>query len=77
MPGGRLLVGFKATEGEDPVAYDHRVVTGYLWPVEKLVARLHQAGLEETRRRLRDPAPDERFLHGVLLLRKPVAAAGT
>ena len=71
VPGGRLLVGFKATEGEEAVAYDHRVVTGYLWPVEQLVARLHDAGLEETHRRLREPEPDERFLHGVLLLRKP------
>lgn len=71
VPGGRLLVGFKATEGEEVVAYDHRVVTGHLWPVEELVARLHDAGLEETHRRLREPGPDERFLHGTLLLRKP------
>ena len=53
------------------VAYDHRVVTGHLWPVEQLVARLHDAGLEETHRRVREPEADERFLQGVLLLRKP------
>ena len=74
VPGGRLLVGFKAVEGdetEEVVAYDHRVVTGYLWPTDVLVAQLHDAGLEETHRRVREPGPDERFLHGALLLRKP------
>ena len=70
VPGGRLLVGFKAVEGEEVVAYDHRVVTGYLWPTDELVDRLHDAGLEETHRRVREPGPDERFLHGALLLRK-------
>ncbi|QIK67474.1 class I SAM-dependent methyltransferase [Nocardioides sp. HDW12B] len=73
VPGGRLLVGFKADQdGErgEVVAYDHRVVTGYLWPTDELVARLHDAGLEETHRRVREPGPDERFLHGALLLRK-------
>lgn len=71
VPGGRLLVGFKATDGDEPVGYDHRVVTGHLWPVEHLVARLHEAGLEETHRRVREPGPDERFLQAALLLRKP------
>lgn len=71
VPGGRLLVGFKATADEEVVAYDHRVVTGYLWPVEPLVARLHDAGLEETHRRVREPEADERFLQAALLLRKP------
>lgn len=70
VPGGRLLVGFKATEDNEVVAYDHRLVTGYLWPTDELVARLHDAGLEETHRRVREPGPDERFLHGALLLRK-------
>lgn len=51
VPGGTLMVGF--FDGDEVVAFDHKVVTAYSWPVDELSARLSQAGFSETERLVR------------------------
>ncbi len=51
VPGGKLVVGF--FDGDKVVAFDHKVVTAYCWPVNELSARLSQAGFRETERLVR------------------------
>ncbi|MFF8828930.1 class I SAM-dependent methyltransferase [Streptomyces sp. NPDC015131] len=68
-PGGVLLLAFFASEGEPVVAFDHKVVTAYRWPVDGLAALATGAGFTEVGRMLRAPAEGERFRRGHLLLR--------
>lgn len=51
IPGGTLVVGF--FDGDDVVAFEHKVVTAYYWPAEELTARLRQAGFAEIDRHRR------------------------
>jgi SAM-dependent methyltransferase len=61
-PGGVLVVGFFDSD-DDVSAFDHKVITGYRWPVDVFVAHLLAAGLTEVQRRLHQvPArPDRRY----------------
>ncbi|MFK0191920.1 class I SAM-dependent methyltransferase [Kitasatospora sp. NPDC090308] len=72
-PGGLLLTGFFAADPElgdtdRPVPFDHKVTTAHRWPVDTLAGLFRAAGLTETARTLRVPAPGERFPQGTLLL---------
>jgi ubiquinone/menaquinone biosynthesis C-methylase UbiE len=48
---GRLVTGF--FEGDEVVAFEHKVVTAYYWPVDGLSTRLRRAGFTEIERHLR------------------------
>lgn len=50
-PAGTLVVGF--FDGDAVVAFDHKVVTAYRWPVDAFAERLRQAGFTEVERRRR------------------------
>jgi len=50
-PTGTLVAGF--FDGDEVVAFEHKVVTAYRWPVDELAARLRQAGFTEVERRRR------------------------
>ena len=50
-PAGTLVVGF--VDGDDVVAFAHKVVTAYHWPVDEFAARLQQAGFTESERHQR------------------------
>ena len=56
VPGAPLVTGF--FDGDDVVAFEHKVVTAYYWPVGEFSARLRQAGFTETERHLRPGVPD-------------------
>lgn len=45
------MVGF--FDGDEVVAFDHKVVTAYRWPVDELSARLTRAGFTEVERQQR------------------------
>lgn len=47
-PGGALVVGF--FDGDEVVAFDHKVVSAYYWPVDAFAERLRQAGFTEIER---------------------------
>ncbi len=49
--GGNLVAGF--FDGDEVVAFDHKVVTAYYWPVDQLSARLWRAGFREVERQRR------------------------
>jgi ubiquinone/menaquinone biosynthesis C-methylase UbiE len=50
-PTGTLVVGF--FDGDEVVAFEHKVVTAYYWPVDAFAERLRQAGFTEIERRRR------------------------
>jgi SAM-dependent methyltransferase len=50
-PAGTLLVGF--FDGDEVVAFEHKVTTAYYWPVDVFAERLRQAGFTEIERRQR------------------------
>ncbi|WP_329201153.1 MULTISPECIES: class I SAM-dependent methyltransferase [unclassified Streptomyces] len=68
-PGGLLLVSFFATEGPEPVRFDHRVAPAYSWPVDRFAELLAGAGLATSARLLHDPASERGFLDAHLLAR--------
>jgi SAM-dependent methyltransferase len=41
-PGGTLVIGF--FDGDQFLAFEHKVVTAYYWPVDELSARLQRTG---------------------------------
>ena len=47
-PAGTLVAGF--FDGDEVMAFDHKVVTAYRWPVDELSARLRRAGFTEVER---------------------------
>ena len=51
-PGGRLLLGFFSGDRLQP--FDHRVVTAWAWPIDRLTAAVEAAGftVESTRDRV-------------------------
>lgn len=55
-PTGALVVGF--FDGDEVVAFDHRVTTAYYWPVDTFSQRLRHAGFTEIERQQR-PGIDE------------------
>ncbi|TDC61378.1 class I SAM-dependent methyltransferase [Micromonospora sp. KC207] len=50
-PAGTLVVGL--FDGDDVVAFDHKVVTAYRWPVDEFSERLAGAGFREVERQHR------------------------
>jgi hypothetical protein len=50
-PAGTLVVGF--FDGDEVVAFEHKVVTAYYWPVDAFAERLRQAGFTEIERQRR------------------------
>jgi SAM-dependent methyltransferase len=50
-PGGTLVVGF--FDGDEVATFDHKVVTAYRWPVDKLSERITRAGFTEVERQRR------------------------
>lgn len=50
-PAGTLVAGF--FDGDEVVAFEHKVVTAYYWPVDAFAERLRHAGFTEIERRRR------------------------
>ncbi|MGV9880194.1 class I SAM-dependent methyltransferase [Streptomyces sp. NPDC003006] len=73
-PGGHLLIGFSASE--DPShptqVFDHAVAPAYRWSPDHLAGMLHECGLAEVARMVREPQPTDRrqFQEIHLLARK-------
>ena len=55
-PAGTLVVGF--FDGDEVVAFEHKVMTAYYWPVDAFAARLRQAGFTEIERQQRPGVPE-------------------
>ncbi|BFO18533.1 class I SAM-dependent methyltransferase [Streptomyces sp. KM77-8] len=70
-PGGLLLVSFFATDGAEPIPFDHKVTTAYSWPADRFAELLAGAGLATFARLLHDPASERGFLDAHLLARRP------
>lgn len=68
-PGGHLLLAFFESEGDPVTEFDHRVVTAYRWPIDRLAVLAREAGFAEVGRVLREPVEGERFRRGRLLTR--------
>ncbi|GAA0570190.1 class I SAM-dependent methyltransferase [Actinomadura livida] len=69
-PGGLLLVSFFATDGPEPVRFDHKVTPAFSWPVDQFAELLAGAGLVTFARLLHDPASERGFLDAHLLARR-------
>ncbi|MFD3471569.1 class I SAM-dependent methyltransferase [Streptomyces sp. NPDC058682] len=67
--GGLLLVSFLATDGPEPVRFDHKVAPAYSWPVDRFAELLAGAGLTTFARLLHDPASERGFLEAHVLAR--------
>ncbi|MFJ3550481.1 class I SAM-dependent methyltransferase [Streptomyces sp. NPDC090114] len=70
-PGGLLLVSFFATDGPEPIRFDHKVTPAYSWPADRFAELLAAAGLVTFARLLHDPASERGFLDAHLLARRP------
>ncbi|PRX95478.1 class I SAM-dependent methyltransferase [Allonocardiopsis opalescens] len=68
-PGGLLLVSFFATDGAEPVRFDHKVSPAYSWPVDRFAELLAGAGLVPFTRLVHDPVSERGFLDAHLLAR--------
>lgn len=68
-PDGYLLLAFFESEGEPIRAFDHKVATGYRWPIDDLAGLAGEAGFIEVGRMLREPREEERYRRGHLLMR--------
>jgi SAM-dependent methyltransferase len=68
-PGGLLLVSFFATDGPEPIRFDHKVAPAYSWPADRFDELLAGAGLETFARLLHDPKSERGFLDAHLLAR--------
>ena len=68
-PGGLLLVSFFATDGPEPVRFDHKVAPAYSWPMDRFAELVTGAGLVTFARLLHDPASERGFLDAHLLAR--------
>ncbi|MEU3016735.1 MULTISPECIES: class I SAM-dependent methyltransferase [unclassified Nocardiopsis] len=69
-PGGLLLASFFATDGPEPVRFDHRVAPAHSWPVDRFAGLLADAGFTEFARLVHDPASERGFLDAHLLARR-------
>ncbi|MGW6840125.1 class I SAM-dependent methyltransferase [Streptomyces sp. NPDC054958] len=74
--GGLILVSFFATDGPEPVRFDHKVTPAYSWPVDRFAELLAGAGLATFARLIHDPASERGFLYAHLLARRTPAASG-
>lgn len=54
-PGGMLVAGF--FDGDEVVAFPHKVVTAYSWPIDEFSDRLQHAGFGEVERQQRGEDP--------------------
>ncbi|TDC46647.1 class I SAM-dependent methyltransferase [Actinomadura sp. KC345] len=70
-PGGLLLASFFATEGPEPVRFDHKVAPAYSWPVDRFAELMTGAGLVPFARLVHDPASERGFLDAHLMARLP------
>ncbi|MGA8112100.1 MAG: class I SAM-dependent methyltransferase [Actinocatenispora sp.] len=70
-PGGLLLVSFFATDGPEPVRFDHKVTPAYSWPVDRFAELLAGAGVTPFTRLVHDPESERGFLDAHLLARLP------
>ncbi|WP_030203764.1 class I SAM-dependent methyltransferase [Streptomyces sp. NRRL S-87] len=70
-PGGLLLVSFFATDGPEPVRFDHKVTPAYSWPADSFAELLTGAGLVPFARLLHDPASERGFLDAHLMAHRP------
>ncbi|MFJ9553861.1 class I SAM-dependent methyltransferase [Nocardiopsis sp. NPDC101807] len=68
-PQGLLLASFFATDGPEPVRFDHKVAPAYSWPVDRFSALLAGAGLVPFARLVHDPASERGFLDAHVLAR--------
>ncbi|MFE2329903.1 class I SAM-dependent methyltransferase [Streptomyces sp. NPDC059385] len=68
-PGGLLLTSFFATDGPEPVRFDHKVTPAYSRPVDHFAELLTGAGLVPFARLIHDPASERGFLDAHLLAR--------
>ncbi|WP_441249387.1 class I SAM-dependent methyltransferase [Kitasatospora sp. McL0602] len=68
-PGGLLLASFFATDGPEPVRFDHKVTPAYSWPVDRFAGLLAEAGLFVLARLIHDPTSERGFLDAHLLAR--------
>lgn len=68
-PGGLLLVSFFATDGTEPVRFDHKVAPAFSWPVDQFVQLLAEAGFTTFARLIHDPASERGFLDAHLVAR--------
>ncbi|TQL95417.1 methyltransferase family protein [Actinoallomurus bryophytorum] len=69
-PEGLFLVSFFATDGPEPVRFDHKVTPAYSWPVDRFAGLLAEAGLVVFGRLVHDPASERGFLDAHLLARR-------
>ncbi|MFJ5104872.1 class I SAM-dependent methyltransferase [Streptomyces sp. NPDC088554] len=68
-PGGLLLVSFFATDGPEPVRFEHQVTPAYSWPADRFAELLDRAGLVTFARLFHDPSSERGFLDAHLLAR--------
>ncbi|MES0837308.1 class I SAM-dependent methyltransferase [Nocardiopsis tropica] len=68
-PQGLLLASFFATDGPEPVRFDHKVAPAYSWPVDRFAALMAVAGLVPFARLVHDPASERGFLDAHVLAR--------
>ncbi|WP_433696665.1 class I SAM-dependent methyltransferase [Nocardiopsis sp. CA-288880] len=68
-PQGLLLASFFATDGPEPVRFDHKVAPAYSWPVDRFAALMAGAGLVPFARLVHDPASERGFLDAHVLAR--------
>lgn len=75
-PSGALVLGLFPADPTDPgdevVAFDHKVVTAYRWPLDEIAERLTRAGFREVER-LQRPGDDDQRPQGAIAA---VAAMG-
>ncbi|SER83314.1 Methyltransferase domain-containing protein [Streptomyces qinglanensis] len=69
-PGGLLLASFFATDGPEPIRFDHKVTPAYSWPADRFAALLDRAGFVTFARLLHDPASERGFLDAHVLARR-------
>ena len=70
VPAGTLVLGL--FDGDEVAAFDHKVVTAYLWPSDELSDRLRRAGFTEVER-LQRPSEGSHRPHAAIAA---VAAEG-
>ena len=70
-PEGLLMASFFATDGPEPIRFDHKVAPAYSWPVDRFAELLAGAGLDTFARLVHDPASERGFLDAHLLARLP------
>ena len=70
VPAGTLVLGL--FDGDEVASFDHKVVTGYRWPLDELSQRLTRVGFTEVER-LQRPGEADRRPHAAIAA---VAAEG-